>query len=246
MQRYLSRAGVASRREGERLITQGRVSIDGVIVTELGTRVVPGEQVVCVDGRKVGPRPVRWVAVYKPAGYLTTRKDDRGRRTVSSLLPASYEDLFHVGRLDRLSEGLLIFTNDGEAAHRLLHPKYRIARRYRVEVKGTAGSAEGRRLERGITLDDGVAVAEAVRVAPPAYRGRSVTTEIDLTLREGRKREVRRMMEALDLKVKRLVRISFGPIELGELAPGEWRELTAEEISALHAAVEIGESDGDT
>ncbi|UCF18299.1 MAG: rRNA pseudouridine synthase, partial [Gemmatimonadota bacterium] len=118
LQKYLSRAGIASRREGERLIAAGRVSVDGAIVTEMGTRVVPGEQVVCVDGQPLVLRSARWIALYKPAGYLTTRRDEHGRSTVYSLLPAGDEDLFHVGRLDRETEGLLILTNDGEPAHR--------------------------------------------------------------------------------------------------------------------------------
>jgi len=249
LQKFLSRAGVASRREGERLIAQGRVSIDGTVVTELGTRVVPGEQVVRVDGRPVDLRPTYWIAIYKPSGYLTTRKDDRGRPTVYSLLPDGFDDLFHVGRLDRLTEGLLIFTNGGEAAHRLLHPSYEIARCYRAEVVGAAGQQEARRLESGVMLDDGLARAEDVRVTSRELTGRKAGTavsEIHLTLREGRKREVRRMMDAMDLPVRRLVRLSFGPIELGSLEPGEWRHLTAEEIRALRAAVELRESDGDT
>ena len=237
LQKYLSRAGVASRREGERLITEGRVSVDGRVVTELGTRILPGRQVVCVNGEPVGLGSQRWLAVFKPPGYLTTRKDDRGRPTVYSLLPAGGELLFHVGRLDWLTEGLLLFTNDGEAAHRLLHPSYRIPRRYLVEVEGKVGPPEAQRLEHGVALEDGVARAENVRVAAARGRGRVVTSEIQLTLREGRKREVRRMMEALDLPVKRLVRLSFGPVELGGLRPGKWRALDAEEVRALRAVV---------
>ncbi|NIR45566.1 MAG: rRNA pseudouridine synthase [Gemmatimonadetes bacterium] len=244
LQKYLSRAGVASRRAAERLIGEGRVSVDGTVVTELGTRVVPGQQVVRVDGSEVGLNPIRWIATYKPAGYLTTRRDDRGRPTVYSLLPDRCEDLFYVGRLDRLTEGLLIFTNEGDTAHRLLHPKYEIPRRYRVEVEGDVGAAEARRLERGVPLDDGLAAAEDVRVDSDA--GRRGNSEIHLTLREGRKREVRRMMEALDLPVKRLVRVSFGPIEIGDLSPGAWRELTDGEIRSLRAAVGMGEDDGNT
>ncbi len=249
LQKYLSRAGVASRREGERLITQGRVSIDGTVVTELGTQVVPGEQVVHVDGKVVELRPVRWVAMYKPSGYLTTRKDDRDRPTVYSLLPDGFGELFYVGRLDRLTEGLLIFTNEGETAHRLLHPSSRIPRRYRAEVKGAAGVEVARRLERGVALEDGPACAEDVRVvtkSPPRRQTGAQITEIHLTLREGRKREVRRMLDALDLRTLRLIRLSFGPVELGSLEPGEWRELTAEEVNALRAAVGTRDSDGDT
>ena len=247
LQKYLSRAGVASRREGERLIQAGRVSIDGTVVTELGTKVELGKGVVCVDGERVDPEPVRWIALYKPAGYLTARKDDRGRPTVYSVLPRNARSLFHVGRLDRLSEGLLILTNDGETAHRLLHPRYEMPRRYRVEVgsMGGAGDVIGdaviERLEAGVALEDGRARAEDVHVELVG-RGRPV---VQLTLREGRKREVRRMMEALGLSVRRLVRIAFGPIELDGLAPGEWRELRADERAALERVARLGAARGD-
>lgn len=244
LQKFLSRAGVSSRREGERLILQGRVSVDGIVVTELGTRIVPGEQVVRVDGAMVALDAARWLAVYKPAGYLTTRMDPRGRPTVYSVLPDAFAALFHVGRLDRLSEGLLIFTNDGETAHRLLHPSYRIARRYSVDVEGEFGRNEIKRLERGVELEDGRAVADDVRVERLADR--PARSRVQLTLREGRKREVRRMMESLDFRVLRLVRVSFGPIELDDLPPGEWRELREDEVRALRALVGLRDSNGDS
>lgn len=249
LQRYLSRAGVASRREGERLIADGRVSVDGVVVTELGLRVTPGVQVVRIDGVRVDLQPERWVAFYKPAGYLTTRKDIRGRPTVYAVLPDDLKELFHVGRLDRLTEGLLIFTNDGEAAHRLLHPSFEIPRRYLAEVDGPVGRAEVRRLESGVRLEDGLARAAEVEVLAAEPRGGqagAVVSKIRLTLREGRKREVRRMLAAVDLRVRRLIRTSFGPIELGSLRPGEHRKLSAAEIVELRAAVGLKESDGDT
>lgn len=246
LQRYLSQTGVASRRAGERMIIEGRISVDGAVVTELGVRVDPDAQVVRVDGVRVRPRPTRWLAVHKPAGFLTTRNDDRGRRTVYSLLPEGSDDLFHVGRLDLMTEGLLIFSNDGETAHRLLHPSYALPRRYRVEVKNRVDRNVIRRLERGVTLEDGVVRAEAVEVGTTSGRGGQASTLIRLTLREGRKREIRRLMETLELTVTKLVRVSFGPIELGELAPGQSRELTAAEVSALHAAVARSDSDGDT
>jgi 23S rRNA pseudouridine2605 synthase len=249
LQKYLSRAGVSSRREGERLIAEGRVSVDGMVVTEMGTRVVPGEQVVRVDGARVDVQPIRWIAMYKPAGYLTTRKDDRGRPTVYSLLPDDQEELFHVGRLDRLTEGLLILTNEGEAANRLLHPSYQIARRYRAVVEGEVGAEQARHLARGVPLEDGLARAEDVRVHPaPGVPGpgKKTITEISLTLREGRKRQVRRMLEAIGLSVRRLVRESFGPLKLGSLRPGEWREISPDEVRALRAVVELREPDGDS
>jgi pseudouridine synthase len=242
LQKYLSRAGVASRREGERLIEDGRVTIDGAVVTELGTRVVPGEQEVRVDGRPAELSPERWILMYKPVDTITSRSDEFGRRTVYSLLPEELHELFHVGRLDRMTEGLLILTNAGDAAHRLLHPSWEVPRRYRVEVDGEVGEQIVRRLEVGVELEDGPATAEEVRVAP--------TNDghlLELTLREGRKREVRRLMAALGLEVRRLTRLSFGPIELGdELEPGEWRDLTAGEIRALRAAVEGEVSNGDS
>lgn len=246
LQKYLSRAGVASRRAGEQLIVEGRVSVDGEVVGELGVRVDPDTQVVRVDGVPVRPRPMRWLAVHKPAGFLTTRDDDRKRRTVYSLLPEGSDDLFHVGRLDMMTEGLLIFSNDGETGHRLLHPSYAIPRRYSVEVKGRVGRAVIRRLERGVPLEDGVARAEAVQVARASRRGGEERSLIHLTVREGRNREVRRLMEAVGLSVTRLVRVSFGPIELGDLASGQSRELSAAEVSALRAAVGRSDSDGDT
>ncbi len=248
LQRYLSRAGVASRRQGERLIADGRVSVDGVVVTELGARVTPGRHVVRIDGVRVDLQPARWIASYKPGGYLTSRKDIRGRPTVYAVLPDALKDLFHVGRLDRLTEGLLIFTNDGEAAHRLLHPSFEIPRRYVAEVAGPVGPAEVRRLERGVRLEDGIARAEEVEVqaAQQGRDGQVVASEMRLTLREGRKREVRRMLAAVDLRVRRLVRTSFGPIELGSMSPGEHRELSAAEVTALRAAVGLREYDGDT
>lgn len=241
LQKYLSRAGVSSRREGERLIAEGRVSIDGEIVTELGVRVVPGAQQVRVDGEPVEPRSLRWIALYKPVGYLSTRQDERGRQTLYDLLPERHHDLSYVGRLDLLSEGLLILTNEGELIHRLQHPRYEIARRYQVEVEGRVAAEEADRLEEGVELEDGLARAEDVQVVDGAGR-----TSIRLTLREGRNREVRRMLAAIDHRIERLVRISYGPIELGELEPGSWRELTAAELRALRKAVGLGEPDGDT
>ncbi len=248
LQRYLSRAGVASRRHGERLIAEGRISVDGRVVTDLGVRVVPGRQVVRIDGERIELQPLRWLALYKPPGFLTARKDSRGRPTVYALLPDGLEGLFHVGRLDRLTEGLLIFTNDGQTAHRLLHPSYQIPRRYVAEVEGEVGAAEVRRLENGVRLEDGLARAEDVAVRAIArrrQRGRAAS-ELRLTLREGRKREVRRMLEAVDLRVRRLVRTAFGPVELGSLQPGENRELSASEVRALRAAVGLRESNGDS
>lgn len=223
-------------------MTAGRVEVDGQVVTTLGSQVVPGEQEVRVDGELVELQPERWIAVHKPPGYLTARRDDRGRRTVYTLLPPECRELFHVGRLDRDSEGLLILTNAGGVAHRMLHPSYEIQRRYRVQVSGQVGREEIARLQAGLELEDGYARAENVELEG-SEPGRPT---ISLTLREGRKREVRRMMEALGLAVRRLMRVGFGPIDLGGLEPGDWRELTPDEIGALRRAVDMRPSNGDT
>lgn len=243
LQKYLARAGAGSRRECERLISEGRISVDGQVVTELGTRIVPGIHVVRVDGARVEPPPLKWIALNKPAGYLTTRTDDRNRPTVYELLPEKHHRLFHVGRLDRMTEGLLILTNDGDVAHRLLHPRYGLARRYRAEVEGAFGADEARRLERGIRLEDGFARVEDIEAQPT--HGLPRGTIVSLTLREGRKREVRRLLEALGLTVRRLIRTSFGSVQLADLEPGAWRVLELAEIEALRRAVGMGDSGGD-
>ena len=244
LQKYLSRAGVASRRAGERLIVEGRVSVDGATVTELGTRVLPGEQVVAVNGEVIGLPPPRWIALHKPTGYLSSR-DGGGRETVYDLLPPEHRELFYVGRLDLLTRGLVIFTNEGEVAHRLLHPRHAIPRRYRVEVAGEVEADTLNRLRRGVELEDGPARAEEISTERCSSAS-GVITELCLTLREGRNREVRRLLAALGLSIESLVRVSFGPVRLGNLPPGEWRELTLGEIDSLRAAVGMGGAHGDT
>lgn len=228
LQKYLSRAGVASRRAGEELIRAGRVRVNGRTVTEMGTTIDPGSDRVSVDGRPVRVAPPLWIVLHKPAGYVTTRHDPQGRRTVYDLLPPEHRSLLHVGRLDTGSEGLLLLTNDGDGAHRLLHPSFEIERVYDAEVEGIPGQDVRRRLLTGVELSDGVARATAVRPLPSrgeaAGRGR-----LRITLKEGRNREIRRMMEAVGHPVLSLRRISYGPIRLGRLRRGEWRELDSDE-----------------
>jgi 23S rRNA pseudouridine2605 synthase len=232
LQVYLARAGVASRRGSERLIDAGRVAVNGERVTEQGVKVVPGRDRVTVDGREVEPDPVTWIALHKPAEVLTERGDRFGRRTVYDLLPERFGSLFHVGRLDLDSEGLLLLTNDGTLAHRLLHPRYGVTKEYRVTVKGQLTAGTARTLERGVVLDDGPARALEARIVS-AKRQRST---MRLVLREGRKREVRRMCEAVGHPVVRLVRTRFGSVELGRLPAGKWRELDADERESLAEA----------
>jgi pseudouridine synthase len=212
LQKYLARAGVASRRACEELIAAGRVRVDGEAVLRPGTRVGP-ESVVEVDGRRVEPSSARWIALHKPPGYVCAREDPQGRPTVYDLLPAELRPLFHVGRLDIMSEGLLLLTNEGEAAHRLMHPSDLTVR-----------------LLAGVELEDGLAAADEARL--DLGRGRRGAT-LQLELHEGRNREVRRMMKALGVKIRSLKRLALGPIELGRLRPGEWRDLSEEEVAAL-------------
>ncbi|HUH11765.1 MAG TPA: pseudouridine synthase [Longimicrobiales bacterium] len=230
LQKFLSRAGVASRRAAEHLMAEGRVQVNDTVASELGTRVDPARDVVRVDGRRVDIAPATWIALHKPHGYVSTRSDPRGRPTVYDLLPPELGGLFYVGRLDYLSEGLLLFTNQGDVAHRLLHPSFAIERVYDIRVEGEVADEAVGRLLRGIELEDGVARARRAVKMPTrrAEQGR-----VQITLEEGRNREVRRMFAALGYRVQRLVRVRYGPVRLGDLPVGEWRELDADEVRAL-------------
>lgn len=232
LQKYLARAGVASRRASEELIRQGRVRVDGEVVTVLGTRIDPDGCTVEVDGSVVELESARWIALHKPPGCLCTRGDPEGRPTVYDLIDEEFATLFHVGRLDYMSEGLLLLTNEGAVAERLLHPRNRVPRRYQVTVGGPVARSVGQRLRAGVELEDGPARIEGLAVMPG---GRADQVVLELTLREGRNREVRRMMEAVGLTVHALRRVSFGPIELGDLPRGSWRSLDEGELARLRA-----------
>lgn len=227
LQRALARAGVASRRAAEDLIVAGRVTVNGRVAT-LGESVAPERDDVRVDGRPL-PRTTkpRWVLLNKPAGVMTTRRDPQGRKTVFELVP-DIPGLTYVGRLDYMTEGVLLLTNDGDAAHKLAHPSGEIARTYVATVRGDARTAAAA-ARRGVQLDDGIARPERVS----ARRTEDRTWEFEVTLREGRKREVRRICEALGLHVDRLVRTDFGGITLGRLKSGEWREIPPHEVTRL-------------
>jgi 23S rRNA pseudouridine2605 synthase len=232
LQKFLSQAGTASRRHAEELIRSGRVRVNGSVVTLLGTKVDPAVDVVEVDGQRVTPAAPLWLALHKPPGHMTTRRDPQGRPTVYGLIPEQYHGLFYVGRLDNDSEGLVLLTNDGEAANRLMHPRYGTEREYEADVRGEVTPADLRRLKTGVELEDGPARAqEAQRMAgtSPGW------TRVRLVLKEGRKREVRRMFAALGHRVERLVRVRYGPVKLGSLSPGAWRRLSANELLALSA-----------
>lgn len=225
-------AGRASRREAERLITEGRVRVNGVVVGELGSRVVPGQDQVFVDGEAVPHEAEpRWIAFHKPPGCLTTRSDPHGGTTVYDLLPPDFDSLRYVGRLDRDTEGLLVFSNRGDEIHGLLHPSAGVEREYRAWVAGAPSSDAMMRLVQGVTLGDGPARAKRARVAE-RHGGATV---VELVLTEGRKREVRRLLDAVGHPVLRLVRVRFGPVELGDLPQGAWRPLNDDEIGFLEA-----------
>jgi len=230
LQKYLARAGVASRRSSEELIRDGRVRVDGEVVTVLGTKVDPDASTVEVDGRAVRLEPPRWIMLHKPPGCLSTRSDPEGRPTIYDLIDADLASLFHVGRLDYMSEGLLLLTNEGAVAERLLHPRNRVLRRYEVTVAGPVAKGVGGRLLNGVELEDGPARVEAFDVLPG---GRGDEVVLELSLREGRNREIRRLMEAVGLTIHSLKRVAFGPLELRDLPRGAWRPLEPGEVDRL-------------
>jgi 23S rRNA pseudouridine2605 synthase len=234
LQKVLAAAGVGSRRHCEELIGAGRVEVAGQIVRRFGARVDPENQIIRVDGKRIPSRQdVVYLAFNKPVKVLTAMTDDRGRATITDFLGDRAERLFHVGRLDYDTEGLMLLTNDGELAHRLAHPSYEVAKTYLADVPGPIPRDLGRRLATGVELEDGVAVADKFRVLEQA-NGRAL---VEITLHEGRNRIVRRMLAEVGHPVSRLVRISVGPIKLGNLPPGSTRDLTTKEIGELYAAV---------
>jgi len=234
LQKVLAAAGVGSRRHCEEMIGEGRVEVDGEVVRRYGARVDPQRQVIRVDGRRIPAREdLVYVALNKPAGVLTTMSDARGRPTIADYLPDRTERLFHVGRLDYDTEGLMLLMNDGELAHRLAHPRYGVLKTYLADVAGPLPRDLGRRLMTGVELSDGVATADRFRVLERA--GNRALVEI--TLHEGRKHIVRRMLAETGHPVSRLVRTHVGPVALGSLRPGTTRRLTPREIGDLYAAV---------
>jgi len=229
LQKTLARAGLGSRRSAEDLIKEGRVRVGGR-VAHLGDRVDPVADHITVDGVPIPAHPeLRYFALNKPAGVTTTLRDPHAERSVAEFVPAGPR-VFPVGRLDRESEGLVLLTNDGELANRLQHPRFGVEKEYRVEVEGAVSRGAIRTLTTGIELEDGV--GRAFR-AEQAQRG-SGKTALKVVMGEGRKREVRRMMEALGHPVRRLVRVRIGPVGIGGLRPGQVRSLSADEVAGLY------------
>ncbi|BBX08302.1 pseudouridine synthase [Mycolicibacterium aichiense] len=237
LQKILSQAGVASRRVAERMITDGRVEVDGRIVTELGTRVDPANADIRVDGsRIVVDDSMMYLAINKPIGMHSTMSDERGRPCVGDLVEhrvRGNKNLFHVGRLDADTEGLLLLTNDGELAHRLMHPSYEVPKTYLATVTGSVPKGLGKTLRAGIELDDGPVKVDDFAVVD-AVPGKTL---LRVTLHEGRKRIVRRLLAATGYPVEALVRVSIGEVTLGEQRPGSIRVLTRKEVGDLYKAV---------
>ena len=237
LQKVLSQAGIASRRVAERMITDGRVEVDGQLVTELGTRVDPDASVIRVDGaRVVLDDSLVYLALNKPRGMHSTMSDDRGRPCIGDLVEhrvRGNKKLFHVGRLDADTEGLILLTNDGELAHRLMHPSFEVPKTYLATVNGAVPRGLGKKLRAGIELDDGPVAVDDFAVVD-AIPGKTL---LRVTLHEGRKRIVRRMLAEVGFPVQTLVRTDIGAVSLGEQRPGSIRALRRNEIGELYKAV---------
>ena len=240
LQRLLASAGFGSRRQCEELIEMGRVEIDGAVVTQLGTSVDPSVQKVKVDGTLLKKQKLVYYAVNKPVGFVTTNRDPQGRPRVIDLVPPS-ERVFPVGRLDRSSEGLLLLTNDGELAQKLTHPKFGVRKVYRVTVAGKVDFESMKKMRQGIYIAEGFVRVEGAKL----LKTRSRATEMEIILREGKNREIRRILARLGHKVQTLRRIAVGPLKLGDLPHGAYRVLTSQEVDKLWHSVELAEQAAD-
>ncbi len=235
LQKVLAAAGVGSRRACEAMIADGRVEVDGQIVRTMGVRVDPRRAVIKVDGMRIPTEEsgLVYLALNKPRGVVSTMTDPQGRPNLGDYVRNRRERLFHVGRLDADTEGLILLTNDGELAHRLTHPSYEVPKTYLAEVVGPIERGLGKRLREGVELDDGVVTVDKFRVVSRS----GARVMVELVLHEGRKHVVRRLLESVGHPVERLVRTNFGPIKLGDLRVGKTRRLTRDEVGALYHAV---------
>jgi 23S rRNA pseudouridine2605 synthase len=236
LQKLLAQSGVASRRKCEELMLAGLVEVDGEVVTRLGTKVDPRTAVIRVDGKRLPPvSPNVYLVLNKPRGVVSTMADPQGRRTLGDLVADRPERLFHVGRLDTDTEGLILLTNDGEFAQRVAHPSYELLKTYVAEVDGVVEKGAVRRLREGVTLDDGPVEVSRCRVVSSTV-DRSI---VELSIHEGRNRIVRRLLDEIGHPVRRLTRTAIGPVLLRGLKPGAMRELTRDELGTLLDAAEL-------
>ena len=236
LQKVISHAGIASRREAERLITEGRVAVNGSIVTQLGTKVDPTRDRVKVDDRLVKSFPEKvCIVLNKPVRYVSTLKDPQERPVITDLLDRITTRVFPVGRLDYDAEGLLLLTNDGELAHRLQHPRYKISRTYEVKIKDVPTDDELSSLRKGVKLEDGITLSAKVTFLKKAMKN----CWLKITIYEGRNRQVKRMCATIGHPVIKLKRVRFGPLRLGSLLRGQYRHLTEGEVKKLYSLVSL-------
>ena len=230
LQKLISQAGITSRRAAEELILAGRVKVNGIMVTELGSKADPAVDSITVDGKPVKPVSSHiYILLNKPAGFMTTLDDPEGRQLVTDLLPDISERIYPVGRLDYNTEGLLLLTNDGDWANKLMHPRHEIEKEYHIRVRGKVHQSQIDQLQRGVLLDERPTAPATVRLIKDGEQN----DWLSITIHEGRNRQVRRMCEAVSLSVVRLRRIRYGILELGSLKPGQYRKLTEHEVLAL-------------
>jgi len=234
LNKFLSHSGVASRRNADEIITQGRVAINGTVVTELGTRIDPDKDTITVDGEAVRlPSKYTYVLLNKPKDTITTVKDERGRKTVIDIVPLRGR-FYPVGRLDRNSTGVLIITNDGELAHRLMHPRFEVEKAYFVRLDKPLDENDRKKLLRGIKIDRKAVKAEEITLIEKSKR-----TEVGVVLHEGRNRQIRKMFEALEYDVKALDRVAYASLTCEGMKRGDWRHLTKNEVAGLKALVKL-------
>lgn len=230
LQKYLADQGVASRRGAEQMIADGLVQVNGKTVTEMGLKIDPQRDRVSVNGQQLGGKQrLRYILLYKPAGFICSVQDERGRRTVMDLIPEVEERVYPVGRLDYNTSGLLLLTNDGPLTHRLLHPSHEVQKTYQAEVEGFLPNGAVEKLRRGVQLSDGMTAPAQVRI----LRQRENSCLVEISIHEGWNRQVRRMMDAVGHPVKHLKRVGEGFLNLQGLTPGQWRELRPEEVRRL-------------
>ncbi|HCB93710.1 MAG TPA: pseudouridine synthase [Selenomonas sp.] len=231
LQKIISTAGIASRRAAEKMILEGRVTLDGVVVKELGTKCEASEHTICVDGKRLESVDEKiYLLLNKPRGYLSTAKDDRGRKTVLELMPEISQRVYPVGRLDYQTEGALLITNDGALMHGLLHPAFEVEKTYKAAIWGRLTDMDVNLLRTGIKLEEGMTAPAKVEVLSQ----NGMEAKLEITIHEGRNRQVRRMLAAVECDVKSLERIRFAGLSLKGLARGKYRRLTEEEIAHLY------------